>query len=524
MFRPDKIITTDVVVVGSGLAGLLTALTVAEKKQVLLISKTRLDDGATVRAQGGIAAVLDQTHDRFADHITDTMKAGAYHNDRSIVRYVVEQAPRAIEKLQEYGVRFDRGAAREGGHGTARIIHVKDHTGKNIEMALIRAVRRHRNITIWEHATALDLIVEKAACTGIAVIKDKKIVVVHAEAVVLATGGVGHLFKHTTNPKVAVGTGIAMAHRAGAALKDLEFIQFHPTALADRTNPHMLLSEALRGAGAHLINRDGQRFTLAHNPRGELATRDLLTRLIYQEQTKNSKTKNSVYLDMTHLDPQKTKRNFPTIYRAIRQRLKKDLTKEPIPITPAAHYLCGGIAVNRHGETTIKNLYAVGETSCTGLHGANRLASNSLLEAAVFALAAGAHIAQLHIAQLQTSQTHRTQNKSPSLPYRYDKKHDNLAALIKEIQTIMWNNVGIVRTKNQLQQAIKQLRARKPLLGPANIMNEQRTEAHAMLTTAILITEAALRRTTSRTGKKSLGCHWIAAPRRTRIYASKPRP
>lgn len=504
MFRPDKIIATDIVVVGSGVAGLLTALTAAKKKRVLVMSKTKLDDGATVRAQGGIAAVLDQKNDRFEDHIADTMKAGAYHNDRKIVRYVVEEAPRAIEKLREYGVRFDRDAAREGGHSAARITHVKDHTGKNIEMALIQAVRRHPNITIWEQTTALDLMVENATCTGVIVIKDKKIIAIRAAAVVLATGGVGQLFQHTTNPKVAVGTGIAMAYRAGAALKDLEFIQFHPTALADRANPHMLLSEALRGAGAHLINSNRQRFTLTHDPRGELATRDLLTRLIYEEQTKNQKAKNSIYLDMTHLDPKKTKKNFPTIYRAIQQRLKKDLTKEPIPITPAAHYLCGGIVVNRHGETTIRNLYAVGEISCTGLHGANRLASNSLLEAAVFALAAGTRIAQSHIAP-QT-------NKPPSLPYRYRKQHANLHALTKEIQTIMWHNVGIIRTKNKLRQAIqaiRQLRAREALLYPASAINEQRAEARAMLTAAMLIAEAALHRTISHTGKKSLGCHWV---------------
>lgn len=470
----------DIVVIGSGIAGLLSALSASEKGSVLLVTKKKLSSGSTPYAQGGIAAVLSGT-DHFEKHIEDTMKAGAFHNSREVVKYVVQKGPQAIQKLIEFGVKFDQEKNKnlalglEGGHSENRIIHAKDATGRIIEKALIAKVRSHKNITIWENTLALDLIIEKKTCKGIRLLRNKKIIKVPTQVVVLCTGGTGQVFAHTTNPTESTGDGIAIALRAGAGVRDMEFIQFHPTAFFKKeNNRHFLLSEAIRGEGGILINHEGKRFTK------ELAARDILSRAIYEEQkhgkvfltfenTKSTKRKKLLEL----------KKRFPEIFT----HLKKNgyiLGKNPIPITPVAHYLCGGIEVNLRSETSIKNLFAIGECARTGLHGANRLASNSLLEAAVFASEIGGNLPKIQqtnfkikeISEKNISNTHQK--------------------IIKKIQEIMWQEVGIIRTKNGLQKAFSQLNKFK---------NHKSREVKNLATVAIAICKQALQR------KKSLGCH-----------------
>lgn len=482
----------NIVVIGSGIAGLLSALSASEKGEipergkVLLVTKKKLSSGATPYAQGGIAAVVSGT-DNFAKHIEDTMKAGAYHNTKKVVEYVVRKGPKAIQKLMALGVQFDCTLGLEGGHSENRIIHVKDITGKAIEEALIKKVRSRKNITIWENTYLLDLIVEKKICKGVKLLRGKKIIKIEAQAVILCTGGVGQVFSHTTNPAESTGDGIAIALRAGARVRDMEFIQFHPTAFIKKeNNRHFLLSEGIRGEGAILINHKGKRFT------NELAPRDIVSRAIYQEQ-RNGK----VFLTFENTEssegknPAELKKRFPEIFRYL-QKNGYILGENPVPIIPVAHYLCGGIEVDLHSQTSIKNLFAIGECACTGLHGANRLASNSLLEAAVFAseigrvLGGGENLQKIlsHNFKISTItnknilKTHILKNKK----------------IIQKIQKIMWEKSGIMRTQKGLQKALSQLK---------KIHNHESQEVRNLATVAIAICQHALRR------KKSLGCHTI---------------
>lgn len=354
------------IIVGSGLAGLTCALTLAKYGLVLLISKANLPDTATNLAQGGIAAVTTK-EDSFSSHIQDTLKAGAWHNNKKMVAAMVKEAPAAIKWLIKQGVVFNK-PGLEAAHSHKRILRATDFSGREIEAALLKKVRKSKKIKALENCLVTDLLVKDNKCFGI---KTKKRIFI-GKQVILATGGIGQIFSYTTNPKVATGDGLAMAYRAGCKLVDLEFVQFHPTALKDNSSPLFLLSESLRGEGAYLVNSKGKRFI------SELAPRDILARAIVKEQKKGE-----VYLDIRHRGEKFIKKRFPNIY----QELKKkgfDLTREKIPVTPAAHYSCGGVKVDSCGRTNIKNLLAFGEVACTGVHGANRLASNSLLEAVVF--------------------------------------------------------------------------------------------------------------------------------------------
>ncbi|MBU1322843.1 L-aspartate oxidase [Patescibacteria group bacterium] len=354
------------IIIGSGLAGLTCALTLEKSGSVLLISKSRLVDCATNLAQGGIAAAMTD-EDSFSSHIQDTLVAGGFHNNQRMVKIMVREAPEAIKWLQQQGVIFDKNPGLEAAHSYRRIMRISDFSGRAVEKALLKKIKQNKNIKVLENCFVIDLVVENKKCIGVKTSKN-----IYGGKIILATGGLGQIFSYTTNPKVATGDGLAMAYRAGCQVVDLEFIQFHPTALKDKSSPLFLLSESLRGEGAYLVNTKGKRFI------SELAPRDILARAIVKEQGNGE-----VYLDIRHRREKFIKKRFPNIYRELKKR-GFNLAGEKIPITPAAHYSCGGVKVDSYGRTNIKNLFAFGEVACTGVHGANRLASNSLLEAVVF--------------------------------------------------------------------------------------------------------------------------------------------
>jgi len=369
--KSDKNIKTDFVVVGSGAAGLNFALTASKYGEVLLITKKRLIDSATEKAQGGIATVLDKK-DSFESHIKDTLIAGHYKNKKTAVKYIIKKGPEVITHLKKIGVKFDKDLRKEGGHSARRISHVADNTGKAIEITLIKTVKKNRNITIKEHTRAKKIIKKNGKAIGIIAKSEQKNYTykIFAKATILATGGIGQKFRFTTNPEISTGDGIDMAKQAGARLADMNYIQFHPTVLNAPKKPKFLLTEALRGEGAKIVNEQRKRFI------NELLPRDIICTAIEKQMAKGHK----VFLDFTHKQSSYTKKAFPYVYKTLK-KYGFDLTKDLIPIAPAQHYLCGGIDVDLQGRTSIQGLYAYGETARTGLHGSNRLASNSLLEA-----------------------------------------------------------------------------------------------------------------------------------------------
>ncbi|KGF82925.1 L-aspartate oxidase [Massilia sp. JS1662] len=465
----------DVAIVGSGLAGLSVALHLAQTRKVAIISKRELLDGASNWAQGGIAAVLDSgdSHDQ---HIADTLVAGAGLCDEAATRYIVEHGREAIEWLIEQGVPFTRDETaelgfhltREGGHSQRRIIHAADATGHAVQVTLEQKVRAHPNITLFEHHCAIDVItsdklqpdgvhagpalVGQPRCYGLYVQDEKsgKVQTFEAEHTVLATGGAGKVYLYTTNPDTATGDGIAMAWRAGCRVSNMEFIQFHPTCLYHPFAKSFLITEAVRGEGGLLKlppeagTAAGTRFMPAHDERGELAPRDVVARAIDFEMKKRGI--DYVHLDITHKSPEFIKEHFPTIYARCLE-LGIDITKEAIPVVPAVHFTCGGVVTDLAGRTDIPGLYAVGETAYTGLHGANRLASNSLLECLVVGRACAHQIAAAPAVDL------------PALPAWDESRVTNadeevvIAHNWDELRRFMWNYVGIVRTTKRLERA-----------------------------------------------------------------------
>jgi L-aspartate oxidase len=403
------IIETDILVIGSGVAGLSLALKASGEGEVCVVTKRDLAESSTRYAQGGIASVLDEK-DSFESHIQDTLEAGAGLCRPDTVAMVVRSGPERIRELVKLGVKFTRRddrltkrnefhLTREGGHSQRRVIHADDLTGAEVERALIAAYRNNPRIAIYEHHTAIDLITTeklktakrlKPRCLGAYVLENRtgQIVTFQAKAVILATGGVGKVYLYTSNPDVATGDGIAMAFRAGCAVANMEFVQFHPTCLYHPQANSFLITEAMRGEGAVLRRIDGKRFMRSYHPREELAPRDIVARAIDHEMKVTGHE--YVLLDITHKKASFIKKRFPNIYRTVKG-FGIDITREPIPVVPAAHYLCGGVVVDHQGATDLPGLFVIGESSCTGLHGANRLASNSLLEALVYAhRAAGA--------------------------------------------------------------------------------------------------------------------------------------
>ena len=461
----------DYLVIGSGIAGMSFALKVAATARVALVCKTKLEEANTALAQGGVASVTNLAVDNFDKHIEDTMIAGDWLSDPVAVKKVVTEAPGQIKELIRWGVDFDKNENgefdlhREGGHSEFRILHHADNTGFEIQESLISAVRANPNIDIYEDHFAIEIITQHhlgkivtrrtpdITCYGAYVLDQTagRVDTFLARVTLMATGGVGAVYKTTTNPLVATGDGIAMVYRAKGTVQDMEFVQFHPTALyhpGDR--PSFLITEAMRGYGAVLRNLRGEEFMHRYDPRLSLAPRDIVARAIDSEMKLHGD--DHVYLDVTHKDPEETRKHFPNIYAKCLS-LGIDITKDYIPVAPAAHYLCGGIKVDTNAESSIKRLYAVGECSCTGLHGGNRLASNSLIEAVVYADAAARHA-------IDNIDHYAFRNDVPEWNDEGTRLPEEMVLItqsIKEVGQIMSTYVGIVRSNLRLDRAWNRL-------------------------------------------------------------------
>lgn len=491
---------TDFLVIGSGISGLNFALNAAKKYKVIIATKKKIIDSSTNFAQGGIAAVLDKT-DNIEAHIADTLAAGAHHNNKKAVTFMIKHSTEAIHKLIALGVEFEKEKGqlkltREGGHHAHRIAYVGDYTGKEIEKILVKRVKENPNITILENCFALNLIHKNKSCYGAQVIIDGKFKNIFATSTVIATGGIGQIFGNTTNPKISTGDGVALATAAGCPTKDMEFIQFHPTALDKKISPRFLISETLRGEGAKLFNSQGERFMVKKHPLKELASRDIVAREIYEQQKTGP-----VFLDIRHKSESYLKKRFPQIYATL-LKYGYDLSKDLIPVTPAAHYICGGIETDLHGKTAINSLYAFGEVTCTGVHGANRLASNSLLEALVFS---NQIIKNLPTnLSVKTSAEKSVKIPTPKILSEKDPKTKIAKSLRTQIQKLMWNYAGVIRDREKIQkEAIPQLKEIITQLEKISGTNPTIAETHNMATVGLLILEAANKR------KTSLGCHYI---------------
>ncbi len=454
---------TDVLIIGSGAAGLSLALRLAPSAKVHLVSKGILRESASLYAQGGVSAVLHKD-DSIASHVEDTLSTGAGLCDPDIVRYTVEHGREAVEWLIARGVPFtkerqpdggnDYHLTQEGGHSHRRVIHATDATGRAIETTLEAQVRAHPNISLFENHIAIDLITavklgqKSQRCLGVYALDREAghVVTLRARCVVLATGGAGKVYLYTSNPDVATGDGVAMAWRAGCRVANMEFIQFHPTCLYHPKAKSFLVTEAVRGEGGRLLLPDGTPFMHKFDPRGELAPRDIVARAIDHEMKRRGLS--YVHLDISHKPAQFIREHFPNIHARCLE-FGYDMTREPVPVVPAAHYLCGGVMTDRHGRSDIPGLYAIGEVAHTGLHGANRMASNSLLECLVFAAAAGADIL-----------THLAEAPPPTALPAWDESRvtDSDEEVVvshnwDELRRFMWDYVGIVRTNKRLQRA-----------------------------------------------------------------------
>ena len=453
--------TCDVLIIGSGLAAFTTALHLADSRKIILLTKRSLADGASQWAQGGIAAVVS-AEDSVDIHVQDTLRAGAGLCDEAATRFVVEQSRAMADWLISLGVPFSQEdhtlhLTREGGHSRRRVLHVQDATGRAIQTVLAKQVMSHPNITVMERHLAIDLITGRAIggnerqVFGAYALDtvNHQVRTFAAGSTVLATGGAGKVYLYTTNPDTATGDGIAMAWRAGCRVGNMEFIQFHPTCLYHPRAKSFLISEAVRGEGGMLKLPSGERFMAQHDPRGELAPRDIVARAIDFEMKKRGL--DHVYLDISHRSAEFILEHFPTIYQRCRE-FGIDITREPIPVVPAAHYTCGGVATDLDARTDLANLYAVGEVSFTGLHGANRLASNSLLECLVFGRAAARHILA------------GTPAPSAALPAWDESRVTDadeevvIAHNWAELRRFMWDYVGIVRTTKRLTRAARRIR------------------------------------------------------------------
>lgn len=503
----------DFLIIGSGIAGLTFALKVAEAGKVAIITKKQRAESNTNYAQGGIAAVMAKD-DSFDLHVRDTLESGAGLCREDVVRTIVSEGPGLVRELIEWGVKFSRGETagsefdlgREGGHTRRRVLHAGDITGREIERALLAAVAAQKNIAVFEEMLAIDLITTRKLraagenrCLGCYALNEKtgSVEVFAAPVTLLATGGSGKVYLYTSNPDIASGDGVAMAYRAGASVSDMEFVQFHPTCLYEPRAKTFLISEAVRGEGAVLKGRDGKPFMSRYHKMADLAPRDIVARAIDSEMKKTGAE--CVSLDITHKDPEFVKKRFPNIYAKCLE-FGYDMTKVALPVVPAAHYQCGGVVTNVDGETEIAGLYAAGEVACTGLHGANRLASNSLLEALVVA-----HRAAIKV---QRTKDEGQKTKLPAWESGTAGDPDELVVVTHnwdEIRRLMWDYVGIVRTDKRL------LRAR------ARIQNLQREinqfywdykvtpdliELRNLAQVAELIVECALQR------KESRGLHY----------------
>jgi L-aspartate oxidase len=443
----------DVLIVGSGAAGLYAALCLPKTCRVALITKETLEMGASDWAQGGIAAAIDP-QDSPQLHLEDTLKAGAGLCEIAAVKFLVENAPQAIANLVDMGVAFDRQDARlaltlEAAHSRPRVLHAADTTGRAIVQTLREKVLQRPNISVIPRALALQLWLNPSTdrCQGASILQGRSIYWIGAKAVILATGGGGQVFSQTTNPNVSTGDGIALAWRAGALLRDLEFFQFHPTALTAVGAPRFLISEAVRGEGAHLIDSEGERFAFQYHPDGELAPRDVVSRAIFQHLQKTGEA--NVYLDLRPIPPKQIRHRFPNIIEVCRQ-WGIDVFAQPIPVAPAAHYWMGGIAVDTQNRTSIDGLYAIGEVASTGVHGANRLASNSLLECLVYAAELGRiNLPEGNILEIDGEVREFKGDLSIELT--------ELKKIRAELPDLVWHSAGISRSRDILIAAIERV-------------------------------------------------------------------
>lgn len=534
-------ISYDLLIIGSGAAGLTLALRLPETRRIALLSKGPLAGGSSLYAQGGVSAVLEES-DSIDSHVADTLEAGAGLCDPDVARFVASRARAVIEWLLDVQVPFSRERRadgteglhlhREGGHSHRRIAHVADATGRAIEMTLEQQVRRLDNVTILEHHVAVDLITGRKLglrdnrCYGAYVLDQHsdRVVLVQARYVVLATGGASKVYLYTSNPDGATGDGIAMAWRAGARIANMEFIQFHPTCLYHPHAKSFLISEAVRGEGARLQLPTGERFMDRFDPRGELAPRDIVARAIDHEMKRLGS--DCVYLDISHKSASFLRAHFPTIYQRCLE-FGFDLTRAPIPVVPAAHYTCGGVLVDRHGRTDVPGLYAIGETSYTGLHGANRLASNSLLECLVYGTAAADDIAHeltaqpIHLPDLPMWDESRVIDSDEQVVVSHNWD---------EIRHFMWDYVGIVRTHKRLERAKRRidllLREIQEYYGNFRITADLVELRNLAVVADLIIRSAQLRR-------ESRGLHYILdypqrddshPPRPTILAPEAPRP
>jgi L-aspartate oxidase len=527
-------IESDFLVIGSGIAGLSFALQAANHGSVAIITKRDISESATKYAQGGIASVFS-AEDSFEAHIEDTMVAGAGICHDDVVRMVVEEGPQTIRNLIEWGVKFttsgvgvgvgaDYDLTREGGHSARRILHAEDITGREIERALVEAVLQHPNVQVYEHHIAIDLIttakLEKKPlagnrCLGAYAldINDGRVITFASRITLLASGGAGKVYLYTCNPDVASGDGVAMAYRAGATIANMEFMQFHPTTLFHPLAKSFLISEAVRGEGAILRRRDGTAFMEKYHKLKDLAPRDIVARAIDNEMKTSGD--DCVYLDITHEPADIVRSRFPNIYQTCMD-FGLDMTKEGLPVVPAAHYLCGGVAVNTDAETDIPGLYAIGETAFTGLHGGNRLASNSLLEAAVYAGRAFQHSSEA----LKTLQ--HDQREIPTWDSGTATNSDEMVVVSQnwdEIRRTMWNYVGIVRSDKRLARAMRRIKLIQDEIEEYYwnfIVTSDLVELRNIATVAELIVTCAQMR------KESRGLHYnIDYPERDEVNGRK---
>lgn len=503
---------TDFLVIGSGIAGLSFARKAATLGKVVVVTKKDKIDTATNLAQGGIAAVLDD-EDSFENHVRDTLDAGAGLCNEEIVRYVVRNGPERIRELIQLGVEFvtenngELSLAKEGGHSNRRIAHAYDLTGKEIERALVASITDNENVTLLENHMAVDLITtvegDITRCVGAYILdEEENVLIFESKVTILCTGGAGKVYLYSSNPDIATGDGVALAHRIGADTSMMEFVQFHPTCLYHHQAKNFLISEAVRGEGALLVDNDGRRFLEDYEPEYmELATRDKVARAIDSEMKKTGA--DCVYLDIRHKGKEYLEKRFPTIFGKC-MSLGIDISKTPIPVVPAAHYLCGGVKTDIHGKTTVPGLFCLGETACTGLHGGNRLASNSLLEAVVFAQASYEYCCE-----------HWKEISQRTNPLIENYKGINNRSIDEEIlinhnwdiiRRIMWNYVGIVRNQSRLQlakQRIVEIKGEIEALVLTYKLSSNMLELRNILNVALLVIEASQRRRTSQ------GLHYI---------------
>ena len=491
---------TDVLVIGGGLAGLRTALAVAPDLTAIVITKDGMGQSNSMYAQGGIASVLGEG-DTFEEHVADTLEAGGTLCDREVVERIVREGPDRIRELIEWGTEFDQldgrlALTREGGHGRERVAHAfGDATGKEIMRAVVEKTEQAKNIHVWQNTFTIDLLTHEGVCRGAIVWNHRHgKTLVWAKQTILCTGGTGQLYRETTNPDVATGDGPAMAYRAGAELRDMEFVQFHPTVLYIAGSSRHLITEAMRGEGAHLVDRKGHRFMPDYDERAELAPRDVVSWAIVSQMERTRHP--NVYLELTHLDPDEVRSRFPGI-AAICQKFGMDIATDRIPVRPGAHYMMGGVAIDHQCRTTVPGLWAAGEATASGLHGANRLASNSLLETLVHGVAAGTGASQAALEMDDDFRVPLVDNP------RIQPSGENLdlADIRNSLKSLMWRDVGVRRDAEGLEDAIESINRWSSYVLADQFFDPGGWELQNMLCTGRLMIEAALKREETR------GCH-----------------